>query len=68
MHDSGKFHELLLGALQGARLHSLMLICYIMLSAGRLARRLKGAREICYQVALYTALHIALSIAIIIII
>ena len=44
---TSKFHELLWGALQGARIHSLTLICYIMLSAGRLARRLKGARESC---------------------
>ena len=44
---ASKFHELLSGALQGARTYHLMLICYIMLIAGRLARRPKGAREIC---------------------
>ena len=67
-----KFHELLFGALQGARTDPFMNICYIMriylpiyllinspiyllinssiyrpINSGRLARRPKGAREIC---------------------
>ena len=45
---NSKFHELLLGALQGARTDHVMMIWYKMLIMERLARRPKGAREICH--------------------
>ena len=59
-----KYRELLLRALRGAQTYPLTLIYLAMLITGRLARRPTGACEICHQIALYTASHIALYVAI----